>query len=476
MSSASRYWIQVKIDAAGNCRFEEILPAKAFFLESFPEFMAQNEVPDTVIQRQLLSWMQAAKESQTPNPLNLAERCLQCFISNQIEQACQRLASQFGVENGFTKSDLLPFVLDDDSGRQRQTRTTPASSYQSLQRDILESFNPDQSSLATWTSRRVKHHRELNAFLLEHGIYLVSDWAILNDTNPKQLQRIFSQFRPLTETEIQQASQLLESYHAVYRAQRLKQRQKGIQGQCLPPTTEQLNQIAQRLLTETTSLTAPQDIMAQLQEIASHLREYRIHVRGGSLPTESINAPNSDAIATSSIAPVEFIDNRDEPDEQTEFLLSYRQQFLDCLDAVLKQVTEERVAYLQRRDSEKAQKFLLALEQFHCQGCSMTDIAPIVNLPSQSNVSRLLQLKSFRADVRQRLLILLRDRVFDQAKAYINPERLQQIEEAIDEQITTVIEEGKKEASTATLTRTQNSKSLFAQRLCYLLDLRKTQP
>ncbi len=475
MSSASRYWIQVKIDAAGNCRFLEILPAKAFFRESFPEFLTQSEVPDTVIQRQLVSWMRIAKESQNPNQINLSERCLQCFISNQIEQACHRLAAQFGLKNGFTKSDLLPLVLDDDSGRQPQSRTNLNSSYQSLQRDILASFDPNQSSLATWTSRRVKHHRELNAFLLEHGVYLVSDWAILNDTNPKQLQRIFSQFRPVTESEIKQASKLLESYHSVYRAQRLKQRQKGIQGQCLPPTTEQINQIAQRLLTETTSRLAPEDIMAQLQEIASHLREYRIHVRGGSLPTESINAPNSDAIATSSLAAIDFIDNREEPDEQTEFLLSYRQQFIECLDAVLKQVTTERVAYLKCRNPEKAQKFLIALELFHCQECSMTEIAPMVNLPGQSNVSRLLQLKSFRADVRQRLLILLRARVFAQAQAYINPERLQQIEEAIDEQITTVIQEGKKEASTATVTKTQSQKSLFSERLCYLLDVRKIQ-
>jgi hypothetical protein len=48
-----------------------------------------------------------------------------------------------------------------------------------------------------------------NAFLLEHEVYLVSDWAILNDTSSKQLQRIFSQFHHLTSQEIQQAMQLL---------------------------------------------------------------------------------------------------------------------------------------------------------------------------------------------------------------------------------------------------------------------------
>lgn len=107
----------------------------------------------------------------------------------------------------------------------------------------------------------------------------VSDWAILNDTSTKQLQRIFSQFHHLTSLEIEQAQQLLKNYHAVYRAQHLKQRQAGIKGQCQPPTTEQLNQIAQRLSTETNQMLSPEIVMMQLQVIASRLREYRIHVR-----------------------------------------------------------------------------------------------------------------------------------------------------------------------------------------------------
>src|SRR4028118_181847 len=136
MNSASRYWILIKIDAAGKRKIEEILPAKAFFLASFPEFTAQSKVPDALIQRQLLHWTKEAPEEgilanlkipqlKALNTTNandkisddnrrlLAERCLQCFISGQIDQVCQKLAAQFGNEHGFTSSDLLPFVLDD---------------------------------------------------------------------------------------------------------------------------------------------------------------------------------------------------------------------------------------------------------------------------------------------------------------------------------------------------------------------------
>lgn len=504
MSGASRYWTRVRVDGAGKRKIEEIASAKAFFVSSFPEFLAHSKVPDTVIQRQLWHWMREATEQsiytmscqrgetekglqntdeQLKNENNrcfLAERCLLCFISSQVERVCQQLEAQFGADHGFTCSDLLSFVLDDDGDRQRREgRSTISTPYLSLLREILQSFDPQQSSLATWTTRRVKHDKELNAFLLESGVYLVSDWAILNDTSPKQLQRIFSQFYHLTSIEIQQASHLLESYHTVYRTQRLMARQAGIKGQCLPPTVEQLHQIAQRLPIESTSVLSPEALMTQLQDVASRLREYRIYVRGGSLVTESLDQPTSRDDLTYRLSSLNGANNEDTQDEQTEFLRVYRQQFLRCLDQAIAHVTDDQVTKLKRKDEQKAQKFLTALQLFHCQGRSMSEIAPVVNLQAQFHVSRLLKLKSFRADVRQQLFVLLRDRVFELAQTFrqnvlTNPERLetlnQQIEEALDEQITTVLQEAAAQTKTA---KKPTKSSLFAQRLCRHLDARR---
>jgi hypothetical protein len=482
MSAASRYWTIVKIDAAGKRKIEEIPSAKAFFLASFPDFTPQSEVPDTPIQRQLLHWMREPTERDTndTNKRFLSELCLLCFISSQIERVCLQLVSHFGAEHGFTFGDLLSRVLDEDSNRFRPKATPSLStSYQSLPQEILQTFNPEQSSLATWTTRLVKHHRELNAFLLEHGVYLISDWAILNDTSSKQLQRIFSQFHQLTSLEVKQAQQLLESYHAVYRVQRLKQRKAGITGQCQPPTREQLEQIAQRLFTQTSGRFRPETVMAKLQEIASRLREYRIHVRGGSVPTESMDAPVTTNASAERTLLRDFIDDRNSTDEQTEFLLSYRQQFLACLDQAIAQVTEEQVTKLQSKDAGKAQNFLTALQLFHCQGKSMGDIAKAVNLQAQFHVSRLLKLKSFRADIQQQFLLLLRDRVIQEAKTYTDAERLQalelQLEEILDEQVTQVIQEAATESCTATGTKKQSTTtSLFAERLCCYLDTRRS--
>jgi hypothetical protein len=139
-----------------------------------------------------------------------------------------------------------------------------------------------------------------------------------------------------------------------------------------------------------------------------------------------------------------LIDERNTTDEQTEFLDSYRQQFLDCLDQAIAIVTEKRVTKLERKESQKAQTFIRALQLFHCKELSMGEIAKEVNLQAQYHVSRLLNLKSFRADVQQECLVLLRDRVMEEAKAYTNPERLQafrnQIEEALNKDVVTSIE------------------------------------
>ncbi|MBE9126753.1 MULTISPECIES: hypothetical protein [unclassified Coleofasciculus] len=468
MRLALRYWTTIAINAAGQRKREEIAPAKAFFLASFPEFTIHSEVSDALVQRQLLHWFKRGTQRDEKGRF-LAQLCLKCFISSQIERVCQQLAVQFGTEHSFTCGDLLPFVLDDDSRRYAQAATNQSPApYQSFSDEILQSFDPEQSSLATWTTRRVRHHRELNDFLLEQGVYLVSDWAILNDTTPKQLDRIFSQFHQLTTVEIQQAKQLLENYHAVYRAQRLKQRQAGIKGKCLPPTREQLNQINQRLSSLTPQMLSEVTLLTKLQEIASRLRQYRIHVRGGALPKDE-----TDPMTLAERIPYP---NSDTTNDQTEFLRVYRQHFLTSLDQAIAQVTSDRVTKLQCKDPQKAQGFIIALQLFHCQERSMSDIAKQLNLKAQFHVSRLLKLKAFRADIQRELLVYLRDRIFEQAKTYIQPERLQtfhqQIEDALNEQVTHVIEEAATEASTATVEKHRSQSSLFSRRLCRHLDTR----
>ena len=456
------YWTLVKIGAASHRQVQLIASAETFFRQVIAVTNAGN-LSHNEIQLQLLNLYGDKYGDRNVN----AQRCLLCFISWEIEKVCLNLEKQFGNNGGFTSRDLLPYVLDDDG------RLQPKSSYQCYSLEILDSFDINQSNLSSWTNRKVKQHPALSKFLLECGVYLLSDWAILNDTQPKQLERILSQFHLLTVTEIQQNKWLLSSYHTVYRAQRLQQRKARKTSKCQPPTIEQLQQISDKL----NSLSGGKygvvkiNLMAQLQQLAGYLRQYRIHVRGGSLAAESIDAVDGNNY--NSLVSTNHIDNL-EVNQTSEFLKLYRPQFIECLDNALATVTQARVNKMQRKDAIKANKFITGLKLFHCQGLSMTEIAKRIEMKAQFQVTRLLKLKEFRADVTNELLILLKYRVLGLAKSYSSLDKLQglesQITDALTEQVINLIGEAEIEAAGS---RSDLTRSRFASRLCEYLDLGK---
>lgn len=456
MDVVSKYWRMVRIDAAGKRKVLEIPSMKEFLAKVLP-----SEVRDSEIQQKLLHLY---RDSLEPESIK-SELCLRCFLSWIVEQVCYDLEAKFGSNHGFKCSDLLPYVLDDDG------KLSQPDSYKSLLVQILQSFDLKQGSLTSWTTMKVKQHPPVSQFLLECGVYLVSDWAILNDTRPKQIERIFKEFFTLTEVEIKQSQCLLQSYHDVYRLQRLQQRAKGIKGKCTPPTNEQLRDISQRIANQTNRVITSENVLSQLQKLASQLREYRIYVRSGYIAEQSLSA-QGDGEYNSWIDKIPAPDNNLLADDlQAEFLQFYRQQFNISLRQALVIVTESRVQELQRKKNNKAQQFLLALSLLHCKNLRMGEIAKHLNLRAQDAVTRLLKLKEFRADVRQQMLLMLRDSVTNQAKIYANLEHLKQLDEVItsllDEQISQVISDAQSQSYTAD---NDVTKSIFANKLCEYLD------
>ncbi len=470
MSSVSRYWKLIRLDATGHRKSQELPEAKAFFQTQFGH---DHDLVNAEIQAQLIT---AARSGHA-----IAELCLRCFISNQIEQVCINLEQQFGINHGFSREDLLPLVLDDD-GR-IHSKPTP-SDYVSVARNILNTFEANKGSLSTWTIRLVKHHRELNQFLLESGVCLLSDWAILNDTTPSKLQRVLRDFHQISTNEITRAAALLDAYHKVYRADRFIQRQAGAKGTCPTPSFDQLDRIAQVLspplsgqtlsgqmlsASEASHPDQARRILAQLQRLADQLRQYRIASRVGRLPTVSIDQPMdggeglslSDRLAAPS-------PSEEEASGPTEFLRAYRAQFTQVLEQSFQTVVQARY---QKQKGEKATHFITALQRFHCQGQSMTEIARSVGLQAQFQVSRLLNLKTLREDVRHEMLQRLRAFVSQTASDWVQPDRLQQIdaqiEAALNEQIETLMQEA---AAQAQSPKDYVTGTLFSRTLCQFLD------
>ena len=463
MKTVDRYWKLVRLDSSGKLQVKEISQLKQFFGQHFAELIESESISNRLIQQDLVRIM----NQQDENSL-IAARCLRCFISHQIKQACVRLDMQFGREHDFSRQDLFIYTLNDTLDNFRDLASTSRavnSQYQPLAVEILQTFDPQKANLSTWTVRYVKQNRELQKFLLEQGVYLISNWAILNDTSLKQVRRVLSEFHNLTPVEIEQASNLLSCYHNVYRRDRLKNRQsKG--GKCQTPTKEQLERISSLLSQQTNLSCSPEQVLAQLEQLANLLREYRLYVRGGKIKQESLD--NTEINRSGIRASVSYSPEEDEGANRHEFLRSYQQQLQQSLDKSIETVITHRLSKFKGKKAAKAPQFTTALKLFHCQGESMSAIAAQVDLKAQYQVTRLLKLKELRADIRHHLLQLMGEWTMNQLQSE-NLESLKQrekeIEQALGEQIDLILDEAEKEASIA-----DSTQSLLAKRICAYLD------
>ena len=331
--------------------------------------------------------------------------------------------------------------------------------------EILETFDPQKANLSTWTTRYVKQNRELQRFLLEQGVYLISNWAILNDTNTKQVSRILSEFHNLTPTEVEQAVLLLSSYHHVYRRERLKKHQ-GKGGKCQNPSVEQLERIANLIKQQANLVFNAEQTLSKLEQLANLLREYRIYVRGGKL--KQPQSLDNEAMNTEGMQASIVSDESDLDSEQSDFLKSYQQQFQRSLDSSIEEVITTRLSKFKGKKAAKIPQFITALDLFHCQGESMSAIAPAIGLQAQYQVTRLLKLKELRTDIRHNMLQLMRDWTLTQTKLEnleLLKQREQEIEVALGEQIDMVLDEAEKEVSIA-----DSTQSILAKRICNYLD------
>ena len=146
---------------------------------------------------------------------------------------------------------------------------------------------------------------------------------------------------------------------------------------------------------------------------------------------------------------------------------TYRQQFETSLAEAMSATLQAYYDKLHRKQPTKANGFLKALYLFHCEGKGMKAIAPQVGLTSQVQVTRLMNLKRFRADVRSELLSRLQSRVPDTVLAFTSPEQLAALGDRLDallsEDVDRLIAEAESEAK---IPHNRTANSHFAQQLC----------
>lgn len=439
MQNRFRYWQLVRLTSSGRCQTQTLSPVQDWMNQTFADLWADPAATEGDLQTQLVDlWRSGTTGAE------LAQLSLRCYITHQIRYVCLHLDKLFGETYGFTATELFPLVLDDDG--------QPSPRHQPFTLEVLASYQPQKSRLGTWASQLTKTHPDLNRALLEKGLYRASDWAILNDTTPAQVERILRQYHLGSEYEVAQAVDLIGRYHQVYSRDRLQQRRTGQRGHCLPPTPEQLQQMD--------AAVASKQLLHQLKTLASQLRQYRIHVRGGKpqiygsdLDWEQVPAPQDAAT--------------DGLDDQQAFLATYREVVVAGLDRAIAEVIRAQLPLLAQRQPPRDGAYVQGLHLFHCQGVAMGQMVSRLGLNSPAQVTRLLQLKRLRAEVRHHLIRQLQASVRQQARQYISAEQLQRIDQTLDELLTQEVDQLiQAAAAEAQSPHRQEAKSLFADQLC----------
>ncbi len=450
MGTLSRYWIWFGIDSLGHCQSREIPAAETFMKQHFSPLTQVEKGTDLSsewtpreIQQQLVEWLGDSER------VLLANMSLRCFISNQLKDFCYSLQQRFGSAHDLRSEELLPYVLDPDLEENSDEKS------ESLTRKILESFEPSKGNLSTWTIRIAKSDMRVKQILLEHGIEQVTDWFILNQTSIGQLQRVLSGFN-YHPTAIEHSLNLLNTYHQVYRQQILEERQKGSRKRYPEPSQEQLSQMA-TILPEADEC-SPEKVLTLLQDLAQILREERIQRKTqphNRLTQQNINPHHSDNTSL--------------------------QELNHCLSDAVKAVIEHRLIYYQpkkqtptsqQKYQTKIENFIKALHWFHCHGFSMSEIAERLGFNDQPRVSRLLDLKQLRSDIRRNTIWYLCQRITQlaQNRQEINSEKLQnlsaKVEQALGDKIDSAIAEDRKNASTG---KAYRQPSQLSQTICCYL-------
>lgn len=403
MNTSSKYWQMCQISLSqerGGYEYCSVEAARELFEQTVSD---SPEAQNGDIQTTLLDLFNHDNSAIDAPRRADAGFSLRCFVSHPILKACQKIDSLFASNKSFTYRDLLPFVLDDDGktaiildqdGQTQlvldQTGKTKKSPYKFFSVKILETYNPDSQSkmsLVNWTYLQTKQNKELKNFLSEFGFKLLSDWALLNRARAKQLESLSKRDR-----------HLVEAFHAVYRRDRRKHRQKGAK-QCPDPNEAQLREMLAYLQQREIVINTTVEVMKELKQVVTQLRQYDIW---------SCRAPleiQESETGTYFPRPDLPHDSTDEIDvEEQEFLDFLHHQFQLALVNAISEEIENRITKLQKskRYAPLAEQFIPGLQLYYCQGKSLKEIAPQLGMSSWDQTRRILNPGGLLSQVREK--------------------------------------------------------------------------
>jgi hypothetical protein len=180
-----------------------------------------------------LDLLGSAQESSDPLPL----LCLRCRISHALEAWLLVTYRAHHNSRGINLAAMASYALDDDGAL--TIRTAPQSkepfTYAQLalmpkglispfSAEVLRSYDSSLCGLPHWARLKIQSHNELKAYFRQHGLLLISDWALLRNSSPTRVRQACEQHLRSGDT-IETLCGLHSRYGPLYDAAKLVYKQ-----------------------------------------------------------------------------------------------------------------------------------------------------------------------------------------------------------------------------------------------------------
>ncbi|MFQ6539728.1 MULTISPECIES: hypothetical protein [Aphanothece] len=172
--------------------------------------------------------------------------CLRCHVSHPLEQKIRGLHRQFGSHYGLDLIELAGYALDDD-GRPLdylQLPDQPKAATAPFTAEVICSYDPSRGAgLPHWARTKLQASNDLKAHLLEHGLLMISDWALLADSSARRIRQAWDVFGSGALTA-DQAQALHAAYCDHYRTAKAEHRLRNGRSSGWQPNADFLRRIA----------------------------------------------------------------------------------------------------------------------------------------------------------------------------------------------------------------------------------------
>lgn len=126
---------------------------------------------------------------------------LRCRVSHPMEAWLRALHTRYQDSYGLDLLAMASYVLDDTGSLSIRTGTQTSAPFtyaeiaslpkgliSPFSAEVIRTYDPDKCGLPHWARLKLQCHNDLKAYFREHGLLLISDWALLRHSSSKRVR------------------------------------------------------------------------------------------------------------------------------------------------------------------------------------------------------------------------------------------------------------------------------------------------